>query len=340
MLVRTSNDGSAHIYSFDPAAFTIGPRQLIPASPSGYPNVESAIWSGYDPDCLYALVGTKIFAYHPSNQKYSLIADLTNQFPKGDFLWQLSVSRSNDEMFAFARRRPNANGGSDYVGYGVFSRSQKTLIINQSVATNDLDEVQVDKSGRWLVVKGEGRISKGFSMINLENKGQRKELAPRPPDYAPGHSDNASGFVSGFNNYLNTMDRRNFNDPTVRIAELSLGQDWSQGLHVSHLMDNDGWVLVSFYEVAAVPNPIGPFHNEIILVKTDGSESVIRLLHHRSIYKSYYDTPRANISRDGRFIAFTSNWGGRSRHDLFVARIQPPPASPTPAVRPRRSTKN
>ena len=338
MLVRTANDGSAHIYVFDPVKFSIGARQLLPASPAGHPNVESAIWSGHDPDTLYALVGTKIYAYHPSRNGYTLIADLTKQFPRGDFLWQLSLSRSNDEMFAFTRRRLNSQGGSDYVGYGVFSRSENALIINQSVERNDLDEVQVDKSGRWLTVKGEGRISKGFSIIDLQNKGVRKELAPKPPDYAPGHSDNASGFVSGFNNYLNTIDRRNFSNPSIRVTELSLGNDWSQGLHVSHLFENDEWVLVSFYEVAAVPKPLGPFHNEIILLKTDGSESVIRLLHHRSIYKSYYDTPRANISGDGRFVAFTSNWGGRERHDLFVARIEPPPkSSAQPSVRPRRT---
>jgi hypothetical protein len=97
-------------------------------------------------------------------------------------------------------------------------------------------------------------------------------------------------------------------------------------------------MLVSLYEVGAVPNPLGPYHNEIILVKTDGSESVMRILHHRSVYKAYYDTPRANISQDGKFIAFTSNWGGRERHDMFIARIEPPPNAPTPA-RPRRVSR-
>ncbi len=335
ILVRTANDGTAHVYDFDPASFNYGSRKLIPASPSGYPNVESAIWSGRDPDSLFALVGTRIYAYHPSKGSYTLITDLSLEFPRGEFLWQLSLSSNTDNVLAFARRRMNSSGGSDYVGYGAYSRSQRALLVNQSIATNDLDEVQVDKSGRWLVVKGEAKTSKGFSIRDLENNGARKELKYGPPDYAPGHSDNGNGFVSGFNNYLNTIDRRNFTNPTPIITELSLRNDWSQGIHVSHLADNDGWILVSLYEVSRIANPLGPFHNEIILVKTDGSENVIRLLHHRSVYKSYYDTPRANISRDGRFIAFTSNWGGGERHDLFIARIQPPPTAPA-ASRPRR----
>ena len=349
LLVRTANDGTAHVYDFDPVNFAIGSRKLIPASPAGYPNVESAIWSGIDPDALYALVGTKIYAFHPSKGSYSLVADFSRDFP-GDFFWQLSVSRSNDDIFAFARRRTNATGGSDSVGYGADSRSQKKLLINQSVEPNDMDEVQVDKSGRWLVVKGEFKTIGGMSIRDLQNGGSRKVLKYGPQDFAPGHSDNAAGFIAGYNNYLNTFDRRNFTNPKPITALLSLGQDWTQGNHVSLLADNDGWMLLSFFEVAAVPNPVGPFHNEIILAKTDGSEKVIRLIHHRSVYKDYYDTPRANISKDGQFVAFTSNWGGRQRRDMFIGRIQPPPADtrptpvapepanakPTPGVRPRR----
>ncbi len=310
LLVRSSNDGTAHIYEFDPVNFSIGSRKLIPASPAGYPNLEGAVWSGSDPDSLFALVGTRIYAYHPSKGSYSLVADMSRDIPAGEFLWQLSVSRENDDNFAFARRRSNAEGGSDYVGYAVYSRSKKAMILKQDIQKNDLDEIQIDKSGRWLVVKGEFKSNaKGFSIRDLQNS-TRKDLKYGDPDYALAHSDNGSGFSSGFNNYLNTIDRRNFADPKPIITLLKLEKDWSQGLHVSHLAANDGWILVSFYEVGAVGTPLGPFHNEIILVKTDGSEKIVRLLHHRSVYKDFYVTPRANISLDGRYGAFTSNLCG------------------------------
>ena len=321
LLVKTGNDGTATVYSFDPKTFTIGSRKTVPPSPAGNPNVESAIWSGSDPDTLYALVGLKIYAYHPSAGSYTLVADLSSKFPRGDFLWQLSLSRKNDDVFAFARRRPNAAGGSDYVGYGAYSRSRKALLLNQEIQKNDLDEVQINKTGRWLVVKGETKTTKGFSIRDLNNNGSRRELRYGAPDYALAHSDNGANFVSGFNNYLNTIDRRNFEDLSTITTELNLGADWSQGMHISHLADDDSWILVSLCEAAPVQKPLGPFHNEILLVKTDGSGSVRRLLHHRSVYKSYYDTPRANISQDGRFVAFTSNWGGRPHRDLFIAMV-------------------
>ena len=94
-------------------------------------------------------------------------------------------------------------------------------------------------------------------------------------------------------------------------------------------------MLVSLYPVNPSQTPAGIFHNEIILVKTDGSQTIRRLLHHHSIYKDYWDSPRANISRDGRFVAFTSNWGGRPRRDLFIARISQNLPAQSPA-RPRR----
>jgi len=51
----------------------------------------------------------------------------------------------------------------------------------------------------------------------------------------------------------------------------------------------------------------------------------------------YWDTPRANMSRDGKFIAWTSNWNGvpgGGRRDLFIAQVDPvnPSASPSPSA--------
>jgi hypothetical protein len=33
----------------------------------------------------------------------------------------------------------------------------------------------------------------------------------------------------------------------------------------------------------------------------------------------------ANISRDGRFVAFGSNWGGSGRRDVFILKVPPIP---------------
>ncbi len=75
------------------------------------------------------------------------------------------------------------------------------------------------------------------------------------------------------------------------------------------LANNEKWVQASSYSpVAGMPD--GPFHDELYQVATDGSLAVCRCAHHFSVYGGdYYASPRGDISRDGRFIVFTSNWG-------------------------------
>ena len=91
------------------------------------------------------------------------------------------------------------------------------------------------------------------------------------------------------------------------------------------LADNELWALGSRYST----NGGGvqkAFDNEIVQVATDGSDRVRRIAHHRSVGGSYEDTPKATISRDGQFVAFTSNWGNAGgRHDVYIAKIPPAP---------------
>ena len=74
---------------------------------------------------------------------------------------------------------------------------------------------------------------------------------------------------------------------------------------------------------------------EIIAVSTDGSGRIWRFAHHRSAINSgtsmqgggdFWSTPRGNISQDGRYFLFDSNWEdtlgadpkGGYRKDVFI----------------------
>lgn len=95
--------------------------------------------------------------------------------------------------------------------------------------------------------------------------------------------------------------------------------------HFSLLADNEGWGLASRYSTTG-SGVAKTFDNEIVLVATNGSNQVRRLAHHRSVVNDYYDQPKANISRDGQFIAFTSNWGNASgRRDVYIVKVPPAP---------------
>jgi hypothetical protein len=62
-----------------------------------------------------------------------------------------------------------------------------------------------------------------------------------------------------------------------------------------------------------------PMMDEIWRVSEDGSV-VDRLAHHYSHVAGYWDTPRANVSYDGDYVVFNSNWGGQPQVDIFAVR--------------------
>ena len=320
-------DGAARVYEFDPDNFRLGSQHALPPPPpsaaGGLPTTfEDAVWSGLDPDALFVHRGAAVFAYSVARRAYRPVFDLTNQLPAGSYFFQMSVSR-DDDTFAFTLR----DAAYKVAGYLAFRRSARRIMHRASV--RKLDEVQIDKSGRYLVVKT-GEQGKGVveaRVVDLET-GATEDLRDDGPDFAPGHSDNGTGVVIGGDNWTNRITARSLSSPHEVKTVLALGDDWGNDNHVSMLADDEAWALVSFFGT----NKSGRFLRELVLVATDGSGRVRRLAHHRSIQRDYLDTPRANASRDGRFVAFTSNWGGRGRRDLFVLRVPAPTQT-----RPRRA---
>ncbi|MBV9503801.1 MAG: hypothetical protein JO323_02225, partial [Acidobacteriia bacterium] len=67
-------------------------------------------------------------------------------------------------------------------------------------------------------------------------------------------------------------------------------------------------VCGSFYSQAPF-TPWETWFDEVLCVATDGSGTVWRMAHHRSTYNgNFWSEPRGNVSQDGRFFIFTSNW--------------------------------
>jgi len=230
------------LYHFDPNAFRIvGKEPLFAARPphKHAPRWEDCIWSGADPNALFCHGHLRLWRYDVRARKYHLVRDFSGELAPGH-LHQMSKSL-DDNVFGFSRQDPKWK----LVGCLVWRRDSDSIALRHD--TTDLDEIQVDKTGRWCVVK------------------------------------------------------------TAKQGRGSL------------LADDEAWATVSFYVANKLPGS-GAFRNEIVQVKTDGSQQVRRLAHHRSVYRGYWDSPRACISRDGRFITYTSNFEGRGR-GVFILRV-------------------
>lgn len=306
-------DTNPRLYSFDPISFKIVAKELLFAQApraGGYLSAEDAIWSGTRASVLFGYTGLKLYSYDVSLKTYNLEKNFGEELPPG-YLGQMSKSL-DDNLFAFTKK------DKDYkpVGYLVWRRDQNRIVRNANLG--NFDEVQVDKSGRYLTVKAKFDRGVDVQVIDLQT-GSVENLTDPAPDFSPGHSDTGRQIVVGHDNWNNQYTVRKLATPHQFKTVIGFGNDWSQANHVSMLADNEAWCVISNYTAGTAP--VGPFRNEIFQAATDGSQKVRRLAHHHSVYRDYWDTPRADISRDGRFIAFTSNWGSTTRRDVFIIKV-------------------
>src|SRR5205807_6233641 len=216
---------------------------------------------------------------------------------------QMSKS-DDDDVFAATVRAGDPSWA--FLGYIAYRASTNTVLQQDATV---IDECQVDKTGRWLYIQtalqGIGQI---YGRVLDLQTGAITDLLDPAPDHAPGHADAGAGFVIGSSHYINALTKRDYATPHTFTTVFDFKDSWYNPNHTSMLATNENWVMFSFYGTAAGGVYAGLFKNEIVQIKTDGSQQVRRLAHHHSVFNSYYDTPRANISRDGRFIAFSSNW--------------------------------
>jgi hypothetical protein len=308
----------AVLYDFDGVrlrVFNKRPLFVIDPPVGRAVTTEDAIWSASEPDVIYAHDGMRLWSYSVVNKKYTLEKDFARQLGAG-YLHQMTRSM-DDNVFAFTVRNRN----SVKTGYAVWWRNTDALY--KAETSPDFDEAQLDKTGQFLVIKT-GKAGKGQVRVEILNLAAKttEPLLDGEPDYAPGHSDNGTGFVIGGDNWKNRFNYRKLATPKQFYPVLELGNDWSIGSHVSLLADDESWMLVSTFTANELPSG-GVFRNELFLVATDGSKRVRRLAHLHSLYRDYWDTPRANISRDGKFAVFTSNWRNPGRRDVFILRIPP-----------------
>lgn len=353
LLVRHSN--SASIYNFDPQAFTLDPtsKREVPAPSVGVGLLsQGAIWSSNEPNILYGISSaSKLWELDTEAMAYSPVRDFTGDLGANEWLDQMSKSDDN-RLFAFSIKTLVPVNGEDEVeevGYIIYDREagqilRKEYALGRDTVSgkdylNNLDEVQLDKSGTYLVI---ATSTSGFVLV-ISGSSPPVEITNLPT----GHSDVGTGTLVGYYSVAaNKLLKRSLATPNDTPVELLNMGDYQQNVTLSLRGTDESWSLVGFNDGYTPLSGQGKFHRELILVKNDGSGQIRRIAHHRSIFAfgpgngqtDYWAIPHANMSRDGRFVAFSSNWGApqgiNSRVDLFIARIDgatsAPPTSPPP----------
>jgi hypothetical protein len=314
----------AELYSFNPTTMAISDLGALFATNAPDGSIldwQDAIWSANDPNTIYAHAntGAKLWAYNTSTHVYTLVHDFSGDsgWAAGDYINQVSKSM-DDNVFAFARK----NASYATIGWEVYKVSTNSAV--KFVNNSNLDEVQLDKSGNWLVEKyGD---SSGDNVWNLST-GTATWLVDGSPDYSPDHSDMGNGIIVAAENWQNNTTERSLSSPHsftnifVPPPANEGGALWQDG-HISMLMDGDQW---AFKSLEYTGTKTGPFLREFFLVATDGSGRVIRFGHNYTVnVANYWHNSFGNISRDGRFAIVTSDMGDPNRTDVYIIRVPIP----------------
>jgi uncharacterized SAM-binding protein YcdF (DUF218 family) len=357
LLIRKGETGDAILKTFDPVNFRIGAsREVLPTEyPRGWGIVwESSIWSHRDPEIIYTFAndpkgGMRLYAYNVGRKEFKLLKDFSFlSRGRPDYLHQMNLS-ADDDVFSWSHMRTGNNG--DPIAYLVWRRSTDKVLFD-TPNTMDFNEVHVDKTGHWLNIPLNKPLpdSDAMEFLNLDTGGITK-IVRGAPDYKPGHGDLGTDCIVGFDAWLDGITWRRLSAPHVVrhvfFFRTAIGRDggvtdWTHDFHGTMLADNEDWITIATYRDPSVNLPgTGIFDDEVLQVSLDGSERIRRICHTRCFIDNkttttgYWATPKPTISRDGRFIAFTSNWENSGRYDLFVARIEPAPyLTTTPAASP------
>lgn len=317
------------VWDFNAASMTRSNGRIQANPPPGLREYE-AQWSRTAANKFYA-VGLKalyeITIPDGSSTTWTntLIRDFGANFV-GSYITQMSVS-DNDDVFAFHY----VNNGVS-TGYIAYERSTDTILLNVS-DEGTINEVEIDKSGRYLVsLKDSGTVH----VWGLQDTPVRTTVTPELffNHRAMGNE------MAGSSCNIRRLCVRNLATPNS-VTFLLPANSWSYATQQDHFAMPDGnhaWMVGARYSFTGGPVR-QPFDNEIVLIATDGSNRVRRIVHHHSVVvdNDYDAQPKASASHDGNFIAFTSNWGkSNGRRDLYIVRVQStgktdttPPSTPS-----------
>jgi hypothetical protein len=214
-----------------------------------------------------------------------------------------------------------------------------------------IHDARMNKSGEFIEVTRSGASVPGIAsplnpapsfVWNVDTM----EVAPCGPKGCKGHH------ALGYSHLLNPSEQEHPMDLWIRplnqmgaTSPLLKGLAEVQGWYDLHISwnnanaDDSNPACLSTYRrdnpnvPGAAPKVIGPWENEIVCVETDRKDSKVwRFAHtYSTAQNGFWSSPRGNVSQDGRFYMFTSDWldqlgvahGTPSyRTDVFIVQLR------------------
>ena len=301
---------------------------------------EGWYFSGTRPNAVYINEpgGSRLFRYDVIAHTWETVFDAGSQLP-GKYIWQVHSS-NDDRVHSFTVRD---KGSYAMEGCAIYREDQHKFVYFARKG-NDFDECQIDKSGRWLLIKEQldGSAGEDNRVIDIDTNTER---VLHDQDGAAGHSDMGYGYLVAEDNFNDrpgavrvwdfTKDLRGGqpNSPVrgqgTLVYQIS---DWmSLAQHVAHGNSKPGLPLDQ--QVACASNgsaATAPRINEIVCFKLNGSlETLVVAPTLGDVNASgnggmdgeaYWKFPKGNLDITGEYFIWTAN-GGTNRNDAFIVKV-------------------
>jgi hypothetical protein len=289
---------------------------------------EGWYFSATQPTKLYTLQGSQMRRWDILDHSDEVVYDVTDEFGPGHYLWQMSSSY-DDKVHAGTLRR-----SSDYAMLGcVVYREEHEEFLFFPHLGRGLDECQLDKSGRWLLIKEDidGLHGEDNRILDLVNGTETHLL---DPDGAAGHSDNGFGYMVATDNYLDPYAVRlwKFDQSPLEGPVVYMNASWQSigggPNHIAHgnarpdVPPEDQYACGS----NATRDLSQPRSNEVICFRLDGSGQTLVVAPVMTDTGAsggrddYGRSPKGNVDVTGRYFIWTSNVGS-GRLDAFIVKI-------------------
>jgi len=206
-----------------------------------------------------------------------------------------------------------------------------------------LHNARMSKSGKFVyMTRGGGGIGHGWVVWEIDGMNVSVCSQGCTGHHVLGYSHiiGSSGMVHPMDVWLRPLNQLEASTPIIKGLQPANGF-WFDS-HFSWNNDADpsdsAPVCFSTYRPTnpdtpgAAPLVTGPWENEIDCAETDGKASKVWRFAHTfsSARNGFWSTPRGNVSQDGRFFMFTSDWedqlgktpNDKYRTDVFVVELR------------------
>ncbi len=344
-LERRKGGGGPTLFSYNKRTgetLNLGPL-FAPESGYSWATGEGWYFSGTQPTTLYVSGsgGSALQRYDVISHSLSTVFDVASRpdlFGANRSIWQFHSS-SDDRVHSATLKDKSSYADLGCLAYR--EDTQQFFYFPQKGL--NYDECQVDKSGRWLVIKekiGADMKSEVDNRIIDLQSGVERDLLDR--NGAGGHSDNGFG-------YILAADNMNPQPGAVRLWDLSLdvtggepvasvaGQgtlvyqttSWDADVgHVSYGNARQGVPVDQQYACSASANRKDvPRANEILCFKLDGSLTTVIVAPNITDLNAsgggtddYWKFPKGNLDVTGEYFIWTAN-ASTNRLDAYIVRI-------------------